>query len=218
MLAKRASLSQYTALSGEATYFEIRDYTKAMSIEAWSALGAVLSGAAGCVAIVVAIIGLSTWRRQLKGTAEYDLTRRLMFTVYKLRDALEGVRDPFLSVAEGRDGPADAPWEVVAYDKRWSKVREALIELDVVSLECEVIWGNAVRELKTEIIGNVRTLSAAVTAYARIKLDKRSRRELTDLQEVTLYRVDEADDKYSESLRKSVSDYENFVKPHLKRE
>lgn len=45
---------------------------------------------AAVVGAYVALRGLSTWNRQLKGGAEYELTRRLLKCTYRLRDATQG--------------------------------------------------------------------------------------------------------------------------------
>ncbi len=49
----------------------------------------VLSGAA-ITGAVVAVKGLGTWQRQLKGQSEYELSRRILVTVFKYRDAIDG--------------------------------------------------------------------------------------------------------------------------------
>ena len=46
------------------------------------------------VGIYVAIRGLNTWNRQLRGTSEYDLARRVLRCVYRHRDALISVSVP----------------------------------------------------------------------------------------------------------------------------
>ena len=50
--------------------------------------GAAITGA------FVAFKGLGTWRRQLKGLSEYELSRRILVTLFKYRDAINGVRHP----------------------------------------------------------------------------------------------------------------------------
>ena len=53
----------------------------------------ILSGAA-IVGIYVAIKGLGTWQRQLKGQSEYELSRRMY------RDAISGLRRPAMGTPE----------------------------------------------------------------------------------------------------------------------
>ncbi|GIV46059.1 MAG: hypothetical protein KatS3mg036_0877 [Ignavibacterium sp.] len=102
-----------------------------------------------------AIIGLKTWRKQLKGNTEYQLARRLMIAVYKSRDYVKLVRNPFMDGGEisqafkekNEDVPhhQDAKYGVkvdrAVYSMRWNKLNEALSELKIELLEAENYLG-----------------------------------------------------------------------------
>src|SRR4051812_35656253 len=77
----------------------------------WQAIGAFLLSAipvlkdvatiaGACVAIYVALHGLSTWRRQLVGNAQHELARRLLRSAYKIRDGLMALRNPMITGGE----------------------------------------------------------------------------------------------------------------------
>ena len=53
-----------------------------------------LTALAAVGAVVIGGLGLSTWRRQLKGHAEYELARRVLRALYTARDNLFHVRSP----------------------------------------------------------------------------------------------------------------------------
>ena len=55
----------------------------------------ILSGAA-ITGALIANKGLTTWKRQLKGNSEYELSRRILVTLYKYRDVINGVRHPII--------------------------------------------------------------------------------------------------------------------------
>jgi hypothetical protein len=55
---------------------------------------------AAFVGMIVALTGLNTWNRQLKGEVEYELTRRLLKCTYRLREAIQGVRHPMIFADE----------------------------------------------------------------------------------------------------------------------
>jgi hypothetical protein len=108
---------------------------------------------------IIAIIGLTTWKKQLKGKTEYELARRLLRAVYEVRDAIGAVRNPFASAAEisislqeanieiePRDPEFNAKSQSALYQRRWKKVQEALGELDLEEFEAEVIWGHGIKE------------------------------------------------------------------------
>lgn len=64
-----------------------------------------LSGAAITTA-TVAILGLKSWSRELKGKAEFEVGRALILATYKLRDELKYARSPCTS---GYEFPEDYP-------------------------------------------------------------------------------------------------------------
>jgi len=116
----------------------------------------VLTGAAA-VGIYVAIRGLNTWNRQLKGSAEYELTRRLLRCTYRLREAIKGVRYPVMWANELPSPPEEAGAKMSseqrryygiskAYQRRWDKVYEVRNELQAELLEAEVVWGKGVHD------------------------------------------------------------------------
>ncbi|MCD4813731.1 hypothetical protein K8S19_08585 [bacterium] len=72
----------------------------------------ILTGAA----IAVAITGLNTWKRQLKGKFEYDLCRRILVTLFKYRDAIDGVRHPFMYASE-KPNPPEKETKSMTYEK-----------------------------------------------------------------------------------------------------
>ena len=84
---------------------------------------------------VVAVMGLDTWKRQLRGHSEYELSRRILVSLYKYRDAINGVRHPAMLSYE----MPEPPDEIIdsmnreqirffgishAYQKRWDKVQD----------------------------------------------------------------------------------------------
>jgi hypothetical protein len=89
------------------------------------------------VGMGVALAGLRTWRKQLYGKQEYDVAVRLLTFIFKYRDALQGVRNPFSFVdpSKGVDGQREE------YNARWSAVNSARSDLEAELLVAEAIWG-----------------------------------------------------------------------------
>jgi hypothetical protein len=128
------------------------------------------------IALYVAWQGLSTWRRQLKGNAEYDVARKLVFSAYKLRDALEGVRIPGIhpmeiahalketgTSLEGMDDRTSRRVQIGAvYQSRWRPVQHAKSELRLNSLEARALWGEEAEAAFREVNGCVQKLWAAI--------------------------------------------------------
>lgn len=96
------------------------------------------------------IYGLSSWRNQLDWKESHDLAKSLLRSVYKVRDMVYGVRNPFLGRGEA-DDPNSNQQESAAYNKRWSKVTAAQLELDAAMTEADVVWGKDTPIDKAEI-------------------------------------------------------------------
>lgn len=107
----------------------------------------------------VAIMGLFTWKTQLKGKTEYDLARRLLRAIYKTRDAIDTIRSPFASASEISTSLEEAEIDIDHFDsdyhiksqtslyqRRWRYVSEAMRDLDLESFEAEVLWHDEIRE------------------------------------------------------------------------
>jgi hypothetical protein len=117
----------------------------------------VLSGAA-ITGAIVAVKGLDTWQRQLKGQSEYELSRRILINVFKYRDAINGVRYPVMLAYEMPSPPEEVAkimsQEQIrfygtskAYQVRWDKVQSVKASLYADLLEAEAIWGNEFKDL-----------------------------------------------------------------------
>src|SRR3989304_91489 len=89
------------------------------------------------VAALVAIKGLQTWRRQLKGTADYDLAKRLLKAAYRLRDALQAVRNPFMSSGEVQYAIKEVQLEVKPSDEDFNAANTATANK---LRRCPFIW------------------------------------------------------------------------------
>ncbi|MDU0353947.1 hypothetical protein RS130_08405 [Paraglaciecola aquimarina] len=54
-------------------------------------------------AVVIGIIGLTTWRRQLKGTSEYEVAKKAILHTYEVEQTIQGVRHPMLHLPKDKD-------------------------------------------------------------------------------------------------------------------
>jgi hypothetical protein len=125
------------------------------TLEIISALKDIVLAIAAIITATVAIIGLSTWDRQLRGTAGFEAARALSKSAYKVRDTLQDCRSPLLSshefppeYHEGRSKQSsekEAKGYAFLYTNRWSSVWQAMQEFDANLLEAEALWGQFIR-------------------------------------------------------------------------
>lgn len=194
----------------------------------------VLTGAA-VVGAYVAVRGLNTWNRQLKGGVEYDLTRRLLRTTYRLREAIKGVRNPVMWAAEMPSPPEEERRSMSreaihhygqgrAYQLRWDKVTEIRNELQTELLEGEVLWGNELHK-KYELLFKLQhELFVTIHTYLRATDPGRSEQSREATQQVLEKRRDvmydlsgESPDEFTQDLAAAIAGIESFLKPHLRK-
>ncbi len=119
----------------------------------------ILIGAAAIVTAIVAICGLKSWSRELKGKAEFEIARSLIRATYKLREALRSSRSPFTSAGEfpenyslkDRTPKKEAEAWAFVFKKRWEPVSTALQEFEAQALEAEALWGTKIKRKTDEL-------------------------------------------------------------------
>ncbi len=102
----------------------------------------------------VAVSGLSTWKRQLKGQTEYALARRLMTGVLRVRNKLRAVRE---------HGPFEDMKNTLG--ERLQAVDEAWVELETGVLEAEALWGYTAGQMLSKLRQCHGELAAGVLEY-----------------------------------------------------
>jgi hypothetical protein len=181
-------------------------------------------------ALIVAILGLRTWWRELKGKTEYDLARRILTTAYKMRNAIQRVRNPFMSVSERGSAtraeklPGGFKNEDMAkeYRARWDPVYQALVQLDEAAAEAEALWGPKInealkplKECSKELLLNLNQhlMRCAIQSY-RESLNQEQMQKIDRV----IYSVDgPGKDEFHRRLSEAVKRIEGMLKPHLLR-
>lgn len=162
----------------------------------------------------IAFVGLRTWRNQLHGTNEYQLAKKILLDVYRLREALNFVRYPFMSSSEADPVQKDIPWEVSAYERRWAAVGEVYAELNVSLLEARVVWEGMLGDAESELDERKFELKMAVESFIKAKQDKTYR--ATNDYKKTLYSTG-SKDEYMVALNTAIAKFEDKLKPFVVR-
>lgn len=102
-------------------------------------------------ALSIGISGLNTWKKQLKGNANYKLSRRILVGLLAYKEIIKNVRNSVIFHHEIPD-PPDGKKENMSkeqqhfygiakvYNKRWNKVRKQRNKLYPDELEAEALW------------------------------------------------------------------------------
>lgn len=188
---------------------------------------------AGGIGAYVALKGLNTWNRQLKGGVEYELTRRLLKLTYRLRDAIRNVRNPAMFGGEMPYPSSDEAKEMSrdqinyygmskAYQNRWDKVTQVSSDLQAELLEAEALWGADVHkqfehlfklrhELWMAVHFHLMAINPEQQNVTREAMNRILKREI-------LYDLSgENEDEFSSEIAKAITPIETFLKPYLKK-
>ncbi|PUE57335.1 hypothetical protein B9Z45_07880 [Limnohabitans sp. 2KL-17] len=202
------------------------------TLEIVTAIKDVVLATAGIVTAVVAVLGLKTWSRQLRGTADFEVARKLAKATYKLRDEIQIYRSPLIRPSEFPDGQSDdgstdrtrtrANAYGHVFSARWEPVYAALQEFDTQTLEVEALWGTSVRTKTDELRRLLRVLWAATEAYIDNEHSGgehfKSDREFGVKIKSEVFASPQAqDNELSKKFQAAVQAVEVELKPHLKR-
>lgn len=156
--------------------------------------------------LVLAIWGVSKWRRELVGKAHFDLARQALTAVYGVRGAIGDVRHE----ASGAD-----------LESKRSHLRPKLSELDVVVVQTEVLWGSVefkvavqpLRDLAHKLMANlIRQYKSEKDQGYREGLARRGK-----LEEVDAIIWGDSDDEFGQAVAKAVEAAEQVLRRHLPR-
>ena len=184
---------------------------------------------AAVATVSLAIYGVRSWSRELRGKTEFEVARLLLRSTYKMRDVISAARAPFISAGEFPKGyggalakssnqeEAEAHHHV--YKNRWEPIWEALQQYDATALEAEAIWGSGIKEKTNEFrsclndLDTSRDFRISYLQSGRTNLDDDFAKKVHQ----DLHATRDSDDELSVKLRNTLDDIEQEVKPRLKR-
>lgn len=187
-------------------------------------------------AATIARRGLNTWNRQLKGSTEYDLARRVLKCTYRLRESFATVRHPAIYNSEQPIPPEEYAKNMTdkqkhhygiakAYENRWQKLIVIRNDLDAELLEAEALWGSDILTTFQPFFGLQVTLYATVNSYLtacdpdETEETRKVFQESYQKRKGVLYRTFSPDnpDDFSDEINAEIRRVESFLKPHLLR-
>lgn len=193
-------------------------------------------GLSAVAATLLAFTGVNAWRRQLKGTAEYQVARKALNAVYAVREALIETRGRFTFPVEwaGRAPEASGREEfdvliaAQSYRERLARLGRARAELHLVQQEALALWSEPAKEALEELFGTLDELYATYDQYFEIELLRARRKDREGVEEERdadslvmnrlLYSRPELDgrDPFGKKIAKAVNRAEEFYRARLK--
>src|SRR3972149_1018411 len=175
--------------------------------------------AAGAAAYV-GLAGLSAWKKQLKGKADYELARQYLKAIYKIRNEINKyVRNPSIPIYEVRAARKEEGLEPedlsgmnketnkLVYARRWRRVMGATEELETVLLEAEAVWGHAAVEAQRDFDACIKELYSTLMAF----LGERPQRSV-DIDDI-IYATSRSE--FTKKIDTSITKVEEYLKKHL---
>ncbi len=192
----------------------------------------ILSGAA-VTGAVVAIKGLGTWQRQLKGQSEYELSRRILVSLFKYRDSINGVRNPAMIGYEMPTPPENESksmsYEQIsyygtskAYQSRWDKVQKERTNLYADLLEAEALWGKELNDLfkiifdlERELFINIRNYLTVINPDTDNAMKEAMQKIRKSKRDIMYSDFGDESDAYQKEFKTGVENIEKYLKPKL---
>jgi hypothetical protein len=184
----------------------------------------------------VAVKGLGTWQRQLKGQSEYELSRRILVSLFKYRDAIARVRHPVLWAYE-MPSPTQEKAKSMnndqiefygtskAYQVRLDKVQTERTNLYADMLEAEAIWGSelnslfkVVFDLQHELFTKIRLNLELMNPDTRDAQKKAIIKIAGKFEDIIYSHFGDEPDKYKKDLLDAIESIELYFKPKLNHE
>ena len=201
------------------------------TVEIISASKDIVLACAALVTVSIAVYGVKSWSRELRGKASFEVACGLIRATYKFRDELGYSRSPWTSASEfpkdyspmQRDRTPEKEAEAWAYvfNNRWRPVAEAQLEFEAQVLEAEALWGSDIKLKTNELRQCARNLRVAMEAMvvneASGKENFNSDKEFGEEIKSDVWAIKEDTNKLSRKIKSAVTEIEETVRPHIKR-
>ncbi len=186
----------------------------------------IMLGCAAKITYTVAIIGINSWKKQLKGRTYFKISRDLLLNTYKLRDAIQISRSRFTFAYEFPENynfkdkhtneEEGEVWSHI-YFNRMKPIYSQLREYDIISLEAETFWGNEIKSKTFRLKKCVTKLRNAIDIIIDEKInpgenfdkDHQLRKETNDI-------IYNSDNDFTHEILNSVEDIEAYCKKFFK--
>jgi len=189
----------------------------------WSLTKDVVSIIGTVGALTIGGLGLFTWRRQLRGTSEYEIAKKAILKTYEVQQALQSVRNPMLYLSkEEVEAGRRLEEEQRIYSERMTYLNEKWAELQTIRLEAKVIWGEEAQDSFNEIQQRIGDVRGAIWlhfwmkgAYAGPGATVDNSPERVRENDKIVYFTSE-EDEFSQQIAESTASVEKFFGPKVR--
>lgn len=173
--------------------------------------------------ITLGVVGLTTWKRQLRGTSEYELAKKAIFVTYQVRQSIQSVRNPMLQLSrEEVEAGNKIQEQQRIYNDRMQELYVKWAELQTIRLEAKVIWSDAAHDSFNEVEKLIGKLRGAIWlhfwmkgAYAGPGSTVDNSPERVAENDKIIYYISE-DDEFSVKVNEAVAEVEAFFQHRVR--
>lgn len=193
-------------------------------------IGATLAG------LYFAWQGLKTWRSQLIGTSEYELAKRILKKVLKVRDEMARLRNPWMDISEIIDAAKKEGIELstindlmaknkieFVYNERWKRLAAALTSMEEDMLEAESLWDDKIVPYFEELKKISLKLHSAIENELRHSIERSRPGEAArwalskekESNDKILYTQYAEQDTFGKSIENLINGVKAFLRPKI---
>jgi hypothetical protein len=138
-------------------------------------------------AALVALYGIGTWRKEIKGKREFDIAFELLSSIYEFRDVISRIRHPFYAAGEGRsrerfEGESERESEVydqayVVFERYHSNIK-VFSDLQALKYKCSALFKLDDLSFFDNIIKVRKKIFLAANSLRDSRLDAKKKQKL----------------------------------------
>ncbi len=176
--------------------------------------------------LIIAGMGLFTWKKQIKGSKHFETGYNLHYSVLKLRDAIKHVRNPAIFPSESQRAiqysknkyPNKSEEEIekssnaYVYEMRWEEIATAATEMESHMLGAEVLWGPEILILVRPLNKKITDLNINLKQYFNPDFRTKEYMEIHDV----VYDQSNWDTAEEDALTKEVSGAVKGIEDYIK--
>ena len=203
-------------------------------LDPYNALERVADLMIGISTVAVAIfayLGLETWKRELRGGAEFKVAQDLLKSVFRVRDSIKECRssdiDIFSELPEPNRNSVNSQQEDImnsllsVYESRFGKILEGVPELKAATRAAEALWGvtiknkililhNCINELRDAIRKELVIHLMHLKNGGELKATDNFRQIISDEKDTTT-----GINPFTKKINEAFTDIEQEVRLHL---
>lgn len=194
-----------------------------------SAVSDAIVAIAAIAAAVFAYIGLTAWKKQLKGGAEYQLAKEVLKAVYRVREAFKVVRNPAIFSYEYPEEMRSPSGNLkpehrlegteYVYKKRWEDMAASFKELEELHLQAQVEWGPQFQERIVKLrhcrIELQMAIADLLEGYSGKRKNMSSSQESREVRSVLYWTDSDEHDKFTPQINEAISEFEGWLRPKV---